>query len=222
MPFEVPAGADLVARMPSIFEVLYLIFNEGYAAAAGDAWMRPALCQDAMRLGRILAAHVPDEAEAHGLVALMELQASRMRARTDARGNPILLLDQNRARWDHALIQHGLAALGRAMALRQPLGVYTLQAAIAGCHARAREAAQTDWPRIVALYDALVELTQSPVVELNRAMAVGMARRGRGRRWPSRLPTTCGRRPAGPPPAQAAGTWNLALPKSAAKAGPDR
>jgi RNA polymerase sigma-70 factor (ECF subfamily) len=175
VPFEVPAGADLVARMPSIFEVLYLIFNEGYAAAAGDAWMRPALCQDAMRLGRILAAHVPDEAEAHGLVALMELQASRMRARTDARGNPILLLDQNRARWDHALIQHGLAALGRAMALRQPLGVYTLQAAIAGCHARAREAAQTDWPRIVALYDALVELTQSPVVELNRAMAVGMA-----------------------------------------------
>ncbi len=175
VPFEVPAGADLVARMPSIFEVLYLIFNEGYAAAAGDAWMRPALCQDAMRLGRILAAHVPDEAEAHGLVALMELQASRMRARTDARGNPILLLDQNRARWDHALIQHGLAALGRAMALRQPLGVYTLQAAIAGCHARAREAAQTDWPRIVALYDALVELTQSPVVELNRAMAVAMA-----------------------------------------------
>lgn len=175
VPFEVPAGADLVARMPSIFEVLYLIFNEGYAAAAGDAWMRPALCQDAMRLGRILAAHVPDEAEAHGLVALMELQASRMRARTDARGNPILLRDQNRARWDHALIQHGLAALGRAMALRQPLGVYTLQAAIAGCHARAREAAQTDWPRIVALYDALVELTQSPVVELNRAMAVAMA-----------------------------------------------
>lgn len=175
VPFEVPAGADLVARMPSIFEVLYLIFNEGYAAAVGDAWMRPALCQDAMRLGRILAAHVPDEAEAHGLVALMELQASRMRARTDARGNPILLRDQNRARWDHALIQHGLAALGRAMALRQPLGVYTLQAAIAGCHARAREAAQTDWPRIVALYDALVELTQSPVVELNRAMAVAMA-----------------------------------------------
>ena len=175
VPFEVPAGADLVARMPSIFEVLYLIFNEGYTATAGDDWMRPALCQDAMRLGRILAAHVPDEAEAHGLVALMELQASRMRARTDARGNPILLLDQNRARWDHALIQHGLAALGRAMALRQPLGVYTLQAAIAGCHARAREAAQTDWPRIVALYDALVELTQSPVVELNRAMAVAMA-----------------------------------------------
>ncbi|MFO0555973.1 MAG: RNA polymerase sigma factor [Polyangiaceae bacterium] len=175
VPFEVPTGDALRARLPSVFEVLYLVFNEGYAAAAGDDWMRPELCQDAMRMARVLAALVPDEAEAHGLVALMELQASRMRARTDAAGQPILLLDQNRARWDHALIQHGLAALRRAEALARPLGVYTLQAAIAGCHARAHTASETDWPRIVALYDALAALTGSPIVELNRAVALGFA-----------------------------------------------
>ena len=173
--YEVPQGPELLARLPAILEVIYLIFNEGYAASAGEDWMRPELCQDAMRLGRVLAALVPEQAEAHGLVAMMELQASRMRARTDKAGNPILLLDQNRSRWDHALIQHGLAALKRAESLGQPLGVYTLQAAIAACHARAREAAQTDWVRIVALYDALVETTQSAVVELNRAIAVAMA-----------------------------------------------
>lgn len=175
VPFEVPQGEELLARLPSIFEVVYLVFNEGYTAASGDDWMRPSLCQDAMRLGRVLAALVPEEAEAHGLVALMELQASRMRARVDSQGNAILLLDQNRALWDHALLQHGLGALKCAEARREPLGVYTLQAAIAGCHARARTAKATDWTRIVALYDALVELTQSPVVELNRAIAVGMA-----------------------------------------------
>lgn len=175
VPFEVPQGQDLVERLPAILEVIYLIFNEGYAAASGDDWMRPELCQDAMRLGRVLAALVPQHAEAHGLVALMELQASRMRSRVDKAGNPILLLEQNRARWDHVLIQHGLAALDRAIALRNPLGSYAVQAAIAGCHARARTADDTDWPRIVALYDALVELTQSPIVELNRAVAVAMA-----------------------------------------------
>lgn len=175
VPFEVPRGQELVDRLPAVLEAVYLIFNEGYAAASGDDWMRPELCQDAMRLGRVLAALVPAEAEVHGLVALMELQASRMRARVDHAGNPILLSDQNRGRWDHALIQHGLAALRRAEALRNPLGIYTLQAAIAGCHARANAPDQTDWPRIVALYDALVELTQSPIAELNRAVAVGMA-----------------------------------------------
>ncbi len=175
VPFEVPEGAELLSRLPSLLEVIYLIFNEGYAAAAGDDWMRPQLCQEAMRLGRVLSALVPQEAEAHGLVALMELQASRMRARVDAHGKPILLSDQNRARWDHALIQHGLAALDRAQELRRPLGVYTLQAAIAACHARSRSVEQTNWQQIVALYDALVELTQSPVVDLNRAVAIGMA-----------------------------------------------
>jgi RNA polymerase sigma-70 factor, ECF subfamily len=175
VPFDVPRGDDLVARLPAVFEVIYLVFNEGYAASTGDDWMRPELCQDAMRLGRVLAALVPDQAEAQGLVALMELQASRMRTRVDAEGQPILLLDQDRARWDHGLIQHGLAALARAEALSQPLGPYTLQAAIAACHARARTAEHTDWPRIVALYDALVALTGSPVVELNRAVAVAMA-----------------------------------------------
>lgn len=175
VPFEIPDGPDLASRLPSIFEVIYLIFNEGYAAASGDDWMRPELCQDAMRLGRVLAGLVPEHAEAHGLVALMELHASRMRARVDRTGNPILLLDQNRARWDHALIQHGLSALRRAEALHQPLGIYTLQAAIAACHARAQTPEATDWNSIVALYDALVEVTQSPIVELNRAVAVAMA-----------------------------------------------
>lgn len=175
VPFEVPAGADLLARLPSVFEVIYLIFNEGYVAATGEAWMRPELCLEAMRLGRVLAALVPEQSEAHGLVALMELQASRMRARIDKRGNPILLSAQNRAHWDRSLIQHGLSALRRAQALEQPLGAYTLQAAIAACHAEARTVETTNWAKVVALYDALVELTQSAVVELNRAVAVGMA-----------------------------------------------
>ena len=175
VPFEVPRGEDLSRRLESVLEVIYLIFNEGYAATSGDDWMRPSLCEDALRLGRILAELVPKEAEVHGLVALMEIQASRTRARTDARGQPVLLLDQDRARWDQLLIRRGLAALAHAESLVRPLGPYTLQAAIAACHARARTAEETDWQRIVALYDALVELTQSPVVELNRAVAVGMA-----------------------------------------------
>ena len=175
VPFEVPRGADLEARLPSVREVVYLIFNEGYAATRGDAWMRTDLCEDALRLGRMLAALVPDDAETLGLAALMELQASRARARVGPSGEPILLLEQDRSRWDRLLVHRGLAALARAEALAQPLGPYTLQAAIAACHARARTAAQTDWVRIVALYDALVELTQSPVVELNRAVAVAMA-----------------------------------------------
>jgi RNA polymerase sigma-70 factor (ECF subfamily) len=175
VPFEVPRGAELTARLPAVLEVIYLIFNEGYAATRGDDWMRVELCEDAMRLGRILAGLVPDEAEVHGLVALMELHASRTRARIGPSGEPILLLDQDRARWDHLLIQRGLAALARAESLAQPLGPYTLHAAIAACHARARTAAETDWKRIVALYDALAEATRSPVVELNRAVAVSMA-----------------------------------------------
>ncbi len=175
VPFEVPEGEALAERLPAVFEVIYLIYNEGYAASSGDDWMRPELCHDAMRLGRVLAGLIPAEAEAHGLVALMELQASRMRARVDKAGNPVLLHDQDRTRWDHALIQHGFGALARAEKLKRPLGNYTLQAAIAGCHARARTAEATDWKRIVALYDALVELTQSPVVELNRAVAISMA-----------------------------------------------
>ncbi len=175
VPFEVPRGAELAARLPSVLEVIYLIFNEGYAATHGDDWMRLELCEDALRLGRILASLVPGEAEVHGLVALMELHASRARARVSASGEPILLLDQDRARWDHLLIQRGLVALARAQALAQPLGLYTLQAAIAACHARARTGDDTDWKKIVALYDALVELTRSPVVELNRAVAVSMA-----------------------------------------------
>jgi predicted RNA polymerase sigma factor len=158
-----------------VLAVVYLIFNEGYAATAGDDWMRPALCEDAQRLGRILEQLVPDEAEVHGLVALMELHASRSRARVGARGEPILLGDQDRSRWDPLLARRGLAALARAEALAAPLGPYALQASIAACHARARTAPETDWPRIVALYDALVELTGSPVVELNRAVAVAMA-----------------------------------------------
>lgn len=175
VPFEVPRGAELTARLPAVFEVVYLTFNEGYAAARGDAWMRLELCEDAMRLGRMLAALVPGEAEAHGLLALMELHASRARARVDTAGDPILLLDQDRGRWDPLLIQRGLAALARAESLAKPLGPYTLQAAIVACHARARAASQTDWPKIVALYDALFEVGGSPIVELNRAVAVGMA-----------------------------------------------
>ena len=175
VPFEVPRGADLSARLSSVLEVVYLVFNEGYAATRGDDWMRPELCEEALRLGRILAELVPAEAEAHGLVALMELQASRLRTRTDARGAPILLLDQDRARWDQLLIRRGLAALARAESQEQPLGPYALQAAIAACHARARTADETDWERIASLYGALVELTRSPVVELNRAVAVAMA-----------------------------------------------
>jgi RNA polymerase sigma factor (sigma-70 family) len=175
VPFEVPRGAELAARLSSVLQVIYLVFNEGYAATAGDDWMRPALCEDALRLGRILAELVPQEPEVHGLVALMEIQASRLRARTGPSGEPILLLDQNRARWDHVLIRRGLAALERAAALGDARGPYALQAAIAACHARARTAAETDWARIAALYGALVELMPSPVVELNRAVAVAMA-----------------------------------------------
>jgi RNA polymerase sigma factor (sigma-70 family) len=175
VPFEVPRGAELSARLPSVLEVIYLVFNEGYAATRGEAWMRVELCNDALRLGRILAQLVPEAAEVHGLVALMELQASRAPARLGPRGEPVLLLDQDRGRWDQLLIRRGLAALARAEALARPLAPYTLQAAIAACHARARVADDTDWQRIVALYDALVELTQSPVVELNRAVAVTMA-----------------------------------------------
>jgi predicted RNA polymerase sigma factor len=158
-----------------VLEAVYLIFNEGYAATQGDDWTRPELCEEALRLGRILAQLVPEEAEVHGLVALMEIQASRLRARVGPSGELVLLLDQDRTRWDQLLIHRGLAALARAEALEQPLGPYTVQAAIAGCHARAHTAAETDWNRIVALYDALVELTQSPVVALNRAVAVSMA-----------------------------------------------
>ncbi|WP_373048724.1 RNA polymerase sigma factor [Vulgatibacter sp.] len=175
VPFEVPTGADLGARIPPALEVVYLIFNEGYAATAGDDWLRPELCEEAMRLGRMLAGLVADDAEVHGLLALMELQASRARARVGPGGEPVLLFEQDRSRWDRLLITRGLAALARAEALAQPLGPYTIQAAIAGCHARARTPQETDWARIVALYDALVELTGSPVVELNRAVAVSMA-----------------------------------------------
>jgi len=175
VPFEVPRGEELDARLPSVLEVIYLIFNEGYAATRGDEWMRMDLCEDALRLGRILAELVSSHAEVHGLVALMELQSSRARARIGSSGEPILLLDQDRSRWDQLLVHRGLAALGRAEALSRPLGPYTLQAAIAACHAQATRAEETDWKRIVALYDALVELTHSPVVELNRAVAVAMA-----------------------------------------------
>ena len=175
VPFEVPRGEDLSTRLPSVVEVIYLIFNEGYAATRGEDWMRTELCEDALRLGRILAELVPGDAEVHGLVALMELQASRVRARVGPGGEPILLLDQDRSRWDQLLVRRGLDALARAEALSRPLGSHTLQAAIAACHARARTGDETDWKRIVALYDALVEITQSPVVELNRAVAVSMA-----------------------------------------------
>jgi RNA polymerase sigma factor (sigma-70 family) len=175
VPFEVPRGAELQARLPSVLEVIYLVFNEGYAASAGEDWIRPALCEEALRLGRILAELAPDLPEAHGLIALLEIQASRQAARLGPGGEPILLLDQNRSRWDPLLIGRGLAALERAEGLPGPLGPYGLQAAIAACHARAREAEETDWVRIAALYDALSQLTPSPVVELNRAVAVGMA-----------------------------------------------
>jgi len=174
-PFEVPRGAELAARLSSVLEVIYLVFNEGYSATAGDDWMRPALCGDALRLGRILAELVPREPEVHGLVALMEIQASRSRARTGPSGEPVLLLDQDRARWDHVLVRRGLVALERAEALGGAQGPYALQAAIAACHARARTPAETDWARIAELYGALARLTPSPVVELNRAVAVAMA-----------------------------------------------
>ncbi len=175
VPFEVPRGDELAARLSSVLEVIYLIFNEGYSATAGDDWMRPALCEDALRLGRILAELVPKEPEVHGLVALMEIQASRSGARIGPSGEPILLLDQDRARWDQLLIHRGLAALQRAEELGGALGRYALQAAIAACHARARTPEETDWPRIAALYDALAQGGPSPVVELNRAVAVAMA-----------------------------------------------
>ena len=175
VPFEVPRGAELAQRLDSVLEVIYLIFNEGYSATAGDEWVRPALCEDALRLGRILAELAPAEPEVHGLVALLEIQASRIRARVSPTGEPILLLNQDRGRWDHLLIGRGLAALERAEARGGASGPYTLQAAIAACHARARVADETDWTRIVALYDALAQLLPSPVVELNRAVALGMA-----------------------------------------------
>jgi RNA polymerase sigma-70 factor, ECF subfamily len=175
VPFEVPGRKELPARLESVLEVIYLVFNEGYAATAGDDWMRPALCEEALRLGRILAELAPHEPEVHGLVALMEIQASRSRARIGPSGEPVLLLDQDRARWDWLLIGRGLAALERAERLGGTLGPYALQGAIAACHARARSADETDWERIAALYDALAGLTPSPVVELNRAVAVGMA-----------------------------------------------
>jgi predicted RNA polymerase sigma factor len=173
--FEVPRGDELAARLASVLEVIYLVFNEGYAATAGDDWMRPALCEDALRLGRILAELVPKEPEVHGLVALMEIQASRARARVGPTGEPILLLEQNRGRWDRLLIERGLAALERAESLGGARGPYALQAAIAACHARARAADETDWARIAALYAELAEVAPSPIVELNRAVAVAMA-----------------------------------------------
>lgn len=175
VPFEVPRGAELEARLAAVLDVIYLVFNEGFAATAGEDWMRPALCEEALRLGRILVGLAPDEPEVHGLAALMEIQASRFRARVGADGEPVLLMDQDRSRWDPLLIRRGLAALERAEALGGALGPFALQAAIAACHARARTASDTDWPRIVALYDALAQLMPSPVVELNRAVAVGMA-----------------------------------------------
>ncbi len=175
VPFETPRGAELHARLPSVLEVLYLIFNEGYAATAGDDWTRPALCEEAQRLARALANRLPDVAEAHGLLALMEIQASRLAARVDQAGNPVLLLEQDRSRWDRLLIRRGLAALEYAESLPGPPGAYALQAAIAACHARAAIAADTDWARIAALYDALAQAAPSPVVSLNRAIAVGMA-----------------------------------------------
>jgi RNA polymerase sigma factor (sigma-70 family) len=175
VPFEVPSGDELAPRMSSVLEVIYLVFNEGYSATAGDDWTRQDLCDEALRLGRVLAELAPREPEVHGLVALMEIQASRLRARTGPRGKPVLLLDQDRARWDRLLIRRGLAALARAERLGGGFGPYTLQAAIAACHARALAAEETDWERIAALYDALAQLAPSPVVELNRAVAVAMA-----------------------------------------------
>ena len=175
VPFELPRGTELAARLASVLEVVYLVFNEGYSATAGEEWVRPALCEDALRLGRILAELAPREPEVHGLVALMEIQASRLRARVGSAGEPVLLPDQDRGRWDQLLIRRGLAALSRAESLGGSLGPYALQAAIAACHARARTPEETDWTRITALYDALAQLTPSPVVELNRAVAHAMA-----------------------------------------------
>jgi len=175
VPFEVPRGPELAARISSVLEVIYLIFNEGYSATSGDDWVRPELCQDALRLGRIVAELAPNAPEVHGLVALMEIQASRLRARVGPTGEPIVLLDQNRAKWDRMLIQRGLAALERAESLGGALGPFALQGAIAACHARARTAAETDWPRIASLYQALAQVTPSPIVELNRAVALSMA-----------------------------------------------
>ncbi len=175
VPFEVPRGAELAARLSSVLEVVYLVFNEGYSATAGDDWMRPTLCEEALRLGRVLAELAPREPEVHGLVALMEIQASRSRARVSPSGEPILLFDQNRAHWDRLLIRRGLAALDRAERLAGARGSYTLQAAIAACHAQALTPEDTDWARIVALYGELAQITPSPIVELNRAVAVAMA-----------------------------------------------
>ncbi len=175
IPFEIPRGVELNQRLASVLEVIYLIFNEGYTATAGDDWMRPALCEEALRLGRILAGLAPNEPEVHGLVALMEIQASRSRARTGPNGEPILLMNQNRAQWDQLLIQRGLAALEYARKLARGMGPYALQAEIAACHARAREPQQTDWNRIVALYGELADIMPSPIIELNRAVAVSMA-----------------------------------------------
>jgi RNA polymerase sigma factor (sigma-70 family) len=175
VPFEVPRGDELDARLSSVLKVIYLIFNEGYSATAGDDWLRPTLCEEALRLGRILANLVPTEAEVHGLVALMEIQASRSKARTNPTGEPILLLDQNRTQWDQLLIHRGLAALAQAEQLSNARGPYTLQAAIAACHARATTPEATDWPRIAALYGTLAQTTPSPIIELNRAVAVSMA-----------------------------------------------
>ncbi len=174
VPFEVPDAAQRSTRLASVLEVIYLVFNEGYAATAGDDWMRPALCDEAMRLGRVLARLMPEESEVHGLLALMEIQASRSAARVDPQGRPVRLAEQDRARWDQLLIQRGLAALARSEQLGGARGPYALQAALAACHARARSADATDWPQIVALYDALAQVAPSPVVELNRAVAVGM------------------------------------------------
>jgi RNA polymerase sigma factor (sigma-70 family) len=175
VPFEVPEEAERAERLASVLEVIYLVFNEGYSATAGDDWVRPALCEEALRLGRILAELTPREPEVHGLVALMEIQASRLRARVGPSGEPVLLLDQDRRRWDQLLIRRGLAALDRAQALGGSAGPYALQAAIAACHARARTAEETDWTLIAALYDALALIAPSPIVELNRAVALGMA-----------------------------------------------
>ena len=175
VPFELPRRSELAERLSSVLEAIYLIFNEGYAATAGDDWMRPALCEDALRLGRILAGLMPHEPEVHGLVALMEIQASRAKARVGPSGEPVLLLEQDRGRWDYVLIHRGLAALARAEELGGARGLYALQAAIAACHARARTAEETDWTRIAALYEALLQIAPSPVVELNRAVAVSMA-----------------------------------------------
>ncbi|MGA7434840.1 MAG: RNA polymerase sigma factor [Solirubrobacterales bacterium] len=175
VPFEVPDNEAIEQRLGSVLEVIYLIFNEGYSATSGEDWIRPGLCQEAMRLGRVLVALVPEEPEAHGLLALMEIQASRFPARTDSEGKPVLLLRQDRSKWDRLMLNRGLNALARSESLGVPFGPYTLQAAIAGCHARARKAEETDWPRIVALYDALAQINPSPVIELNRAVAVSMA-----------------------------------------------